>query len=265
MTAPLMEVALAGAVDGLTESLPLSGAAHRALARMLLSVEPDATRGQLTALGVWTAAAMFFRKGVLATSFEAARGVLYPTLLRETRAGRDAITVALCTVAASIIGLALRGHVAAWGGDPMLLGGGLLVSALALGSTLWAPAGDRDVPTAWGAVMVGAAEGAATLPGLSRTAVTLAALMWLGVRAPRALELCFLVWLPFGLVSLALGATHLAGPLDGALLALVGALLGALAGLYALRAAVARQLLPAFSLYLVPLAFATMAWGYARP
>ena len=88
MTAPLMEVALAGAVDGLTESLPLSGAAHRALARMLLSVEPDATRGQLTALGVWTAAAMFFRKGVLATSFEAARGVLYPTLLRETRAGR---------------------------------------------------------------------------------------------------------------------------------------------------------------------------------
>ena len=45
-------------------------------------------------------------------------------------------------------------------------------------------------------------------------------------------------------------------------------LLGLVVGLVALRVlrgALERRLLPAFSLYLVPLGVATIAWGYARP
>jgi undecaprenyl-diphosphatase len=114
--------------------------------------------------------------------------------------------------------------------------------------------------------MVGAAQGAALLPGLSRSSMTLTSLLWLGVRAPRAVELCFLIWLPAGLASLLINRAG--GPCPDkqmAALAMSTAMGAALAALYVLRAAATRRLLPAFSLYLVPLAFATMAWGYARP
>jgi undecaprenyl-diphosphatase len=112
------------------------------------------------------------------------------------------------------------------------------------------------------------AQGVAVLPGLSRPAVTIASLLWLGVGAERAFELSFLASIPAVACAIALESRHaLRGDEAPGALAL-GTLLAFLVGLVGLhlgRRVVARGKLHWFGFYLVPLAAATMAWGYARP
>ncbi len=111
---------------------------------------------------------------------------------------------------------------------------------------------------------MGAVLGAAMLPGLSRTGIALAALLWLGVRAARAFELAFLMTIPTDAVRI----FWTGGASDGvpAMLVLLVMVTGAaLLALRVLRAAIRRGLLPLFSVYLAPMVIATLTWGYARP
>jgi undecaprenyl-diphosphatase len=107
------------------------------------------------------------------------------------------------------------------------------------------------------------------LPGLSRPAITIASLLWLGVGAERAFELSMLASVPAVVGAIALDLHH-AGPSDDVTTASAAAgtalaFAAGLAGIAALRRVVVAGKLPWFSLYLVPVAAATLAWGYARP
>ncbi len=264
-----------------TEVLPLSAGGHAALATLLLGVDADARAELACATGAWLAKVIFFRTQIAATA-EGARGGLRksPRPSPPSTQGRagpgDASLVGVATVALVAVGLAVRDHMPAWGYEPTLVGASLLVTALALASTLWAPQGDREAPTPWAVLLVGAVQGVATLPGLSGPALVLASLVWLGVRRERAFELCFLLVIPGEAVLLlarSLGPAargslaSSGGAVEITRFVLVMALAAVVGGgcLQALRAAVERRLLPLFSLYLVPLAVATMAWAYARP
>ncbi len=118
------------------------------------------------------------------------------------------------------------------------------------------------------AALVGVAQGLAALPGLSRSACTIAALLWVGVSRPRAFELSFLLSLPAVAGALLLeGRKAFVGVADPANL-LVGTLVSFAFGVVALLAL--QRILAAgrfsfFAAYLVPLALACLAWGYAAP
>jgi undecaprenyl-diphosphatase len=268
MVIPLPEALLLGAVQGITEILPLSSDGHLALVQMLLGSEPSLATSMLLHLGTLAATAVALRKRATNALAEGVRGLTHPSLLKDTQGGRDAVAVLFATLPTAVVGLALRSPADAWSSSPSMVGVCLLLSALALGSTYWAPRGERDSPTAWGAVLVGVAQGAAVLPGLSRSATTLAVLLWLGLRGERAFELSFLMSLPAACGAELLYGRQAFESEGGGTALVLGTLCAFILGLGALRilrGVLARRLLPLFALYLLPLAFATVAWGYARP
>jgi undecaprenyl-diphosphatase len=268
MAIPLTEAAVLGFVQGVTEFLPISSDGHLALVQMLLGGQADLATTVFLQLGTLGATLLVLRKRAAAALTEGLRGVFRPSLLKDTQGGRDAVVVAIATLPTGIVGLALREPSEAWSSSATIVGLCFLVSALAIGSTHWAPKGEKDAPPHWGAVLVGVAQGAAVLPGLSRTATTLAVLLWLGVRGERAFELSFLMSIPAIAGAEILEARHVLHGDDGGVTLIVGTAVAFVVGLGALRVlrgVVVRRAVSVFAIYLVPLSLATLAWGYARP
>jgi undecaprenyl-diphosphatase len=242
---------------------PLSAGAHRALLDLLFAVHPLPATSLAVALGTWLAIVIAFRAAWRATLFALVRR---RSPHARSLTARDVATLAVGSVAGLLVALAVHARAAALADDPILVGVGLLVSAAARVSTQAAPAGSHKLPTLAGALVVGVVQGASLLPGLSHTALGLASLAWLGVAGEAALDACFLLLIPVGaalLFAARLQPHDVWAPSD-----LVIALVSfgtAWIAIMGLRVVVRRKLLPAFSLYLVPLGVATLAWGYARP
>jgi undecaprenyl-diphosphatase len=264
----------------MTDMLPLSGNGHAALFDLLLGPREVADPFEtyvfspcVVRMSTWIAALAFFHEEAWAALSEGLRAMRRPSNLMATKGGRDAKTIVVGSTAMLTIAWTLRDHVGPWAREPGLVGLGFLISALAVASTFWAPRGDRASPTAWGALFVGAVQGAALLPGLSRPGVALASLLWLGLRAERAFVLAFLIALPAQGVlagSCAISSIGFPGPQAAWAPAFLVVLIATTAGVAFLtlpwvRHAAVNRSLWGFSVYLVPLAVATLAWGYARP
>jgi undecaprenyl-diphosphatase len=143
-------------------------------------------------------------------------------------------------------------------------------TAVALVLAHFAGRGERDQPTARGALLLGVAQGLCVLPGLSRSGSTIAVALLLGVRPLRAFELSLLISLPALLATVGLELRPLlSAPLPGDLPSvLVGgsvALATGVLALHALRGFVVRRRLAWFAFWVGPLALATLALGIAWP
>ena len=265
MAIPMPEATLLGIVQGITEFLPISSDGHLALAQLLFGGQVDPAATVLLHLGTLSATLVVLRKAVRSAIAEGLRGLVRPSLLRETQGGRDAIVVAIATIPTAIVGLSLKNLSLGESGSPTLIGLCFLVSALAIGSTYWAPTGERSTPPHAGALLLGLAQGLAVLPGLSRSGMTIAILLWMGVTAERAFELSFLIALPPVLGAELLEVRHscLAG-LPVLYATLIAFVVG-VGALHVLRGVLVRRVVYVFAIYLVPLGLATLAWGYARP
>jgi undecaprenyl pyrophosphate phosphatase UppP len=263
MTLPFADAAGVALLETATRVWPLSEGGHAALLDLLLGVNAPPALTLAANSGALLGTILFLRSSARTALVAAARGVRRPSELRITAAGRSVQVIALGSVAMLVVTLLVRDRAVAWGREPFLVGAGLLVSAGALASTFWAPRGSRRVPTLWGALVVGVATGAAALPGLSQTGLGLVSLLWLGLSAESAFEVCFLLMIPAQVGLIALRAGELHGAFGWAWPSLFAvSTTAALLALYVLRTALVRRLLPFFSLYLVPLG---IAWGYARP
>jgi undecaprenyl-diphosphatase len=265
---PLAEGAVLGLVQGTTEFLPVSSAGHLALAQLLYGGDPEMAVTALLHVGTFVATLVFLRKRIWNAIEEGLRGLGRPALLAETPGGRDASFVAIATVPTIPVAFALKHEAGEVIGSLFLIGACFLVTAVVLIALRLAPAGIKTTPSWTGALLVGMAQGTAVLPGISRPAVTIASLLWLGVTAERAFELSLLVSLPAIAGAIALESRHaLRGDESPAAMAVgvVVAFLAGLVGLAAMRRIVIGAKLHWFSFYLVPVAIATLAWGYARP
>jgi len=264
-----VEAVVLGVVQGLAEFFPVSSDGHRALAQLLYGSEVDGAVTAHLQLGTLAATVIVLRKRIWTALEEGVRGFRRPSLWRDTPGGRDAVFVALATLPTAVILVALARPVREWRSSLVLVGLCLLGSALAAATTRLAPRGDRATPTWTGALVVGIAQGGAAFPGLSRAGLTLAALLWLGVAAERAFELSFLASLPAVLGTIVLGGARSFHPPEEEIPAVLAGMVTAFAvGLVALplvRRIVSRGKLHWFAFYLVPVAVATLAWGYARP
>ncbi|WP_394826309.1 undecaprenyl-diphosphate phosphatase [Pendulispora albinea] len=268
MHLPVALAILLGVVQGITEFLPISSDGHLALAQLLFGGEADLATTVVLHLGTFAATLLVLRKRVAAAVREGVRGLLQPSLMRETPGGRDAFVVILASIPTALVALTLKKPVEEWSSSPTIVGVCLLLSAVAVGSTHVAPRGQELVPSPLGAVLVGFAQGAAVLPGLSRSAMTIASLLWLGVRADRAFELSFLMSLPAVFGAIVLEGRHGFDSAGGGGALLLGTLVSfgvGILALLALRRVLVGGKLAYFTVYLVPLAVATVAWGYARP
>lgn len=269
MSNPFRDAALLGALQGVTEFLPISSDGHLALAELLFHVEEGGlTFNVMLHAGTLIATLIVLRKRVASALYEGLLALKQPSRFRTTAGGRDAATVLVASVPTAVIGLVARDAVEAWTASPLVMGLGFLGTSICIVSTYWVRIGKSEQPTLTGALIIGLMQGLAVMPGLSRSGGTIATALWLGVRPDRAFELSFLMSLPAVLGAILLELRHaLAQPFNfgpAALGALVALGTGVLA-LLALRRVVMRGRFALFAIWTVPLALATLAMALVWP
>jgi len=265
----VLEALVLGLIQGLTEFLPVSSDGHLALAGFLFGFqESGLTLTVLLHAGTVLATALVLRERVGRTIIAGVKGLFRPSTFVREEAGQDALFVLAASVPTGVIGLCLRDAVAQWTHSPLIVGVGFLITALVLASTAWAPSGQNEHPSVRAALIVGTMQGLAVAPGVSRSGLTIASLLFLGVQRGRAFELSMLMSLPVIVGAILLEAvSHLAemSGLGVAAMGTVVAFASGVAALLVLRRIVVGGRFHWFALWVMPLALATLAMARAWP
>lgn len=254
-----------GAIQGLTEFLPISSDGHLAIAQYFMDVEGGGLA--LTVLlhvGTLVATFAILGKDVARIVAATLSGLRTPRAFIDTTEGKEALAIVAATIPTAIVGLLLKDAVEPLSRDLRVVGVCLLVTAGLVASTKRFGAGEKETLDVPRAILLGLAQGLAVLPGLSRSGTTIAFGMAMGLRPEAAFRLSFLLSLPavLGACVLELSdpevlATFGAPALFGAVVSLV---IGVLT-LYSLRGVIQRGRFAFFALYLVPLGLAMLALG----
>jgi len=191
----LWETCLLGAIQGLTEFLPVSSSGHLVLAQHILPTRSPHAVAVDVALHVGTlgAVVLYFARDLRGLM----RGLFRPDL-GPSYARRWVGLITLATVPGLITYVVAGGWIEGTFESPGVVGGNLLVTAAVLAAVANLAPGERtdgDMRV-WDALIIGAVQGAALLPGISRSGVTIAAGLLVGLRADVAARFSFLMAIP---------------------------------------------------------------------
>lgn len=249
-------VAALGALQGLTEFLPVSSSGHVAMGAAFFGMrENPLALTVLLHLGTLLATILFLRQDLAGLLSEFMYSVRHPSRLRSTAEGRTVTTIVVATVITAVVGLALRHTAEDFTENLHLVGLGFLVSAAFLLASGVA-SGRRDEIAWWMAIAVGLAQGLSVLPGVSRSGVTIATAMLLGARGSEAFRFSFLISIPaiVGAASFEAVATEQLGSLGSSVwIGGATALVTGYVALVILRRIIFVGRMWMFALYLVPL------------
>jgi undecaprenyl-diphosphatase len=259
---------LLGAIQGLTEFLPVSSSAHLILARAFFGWEmpPEFGLAFDVALHVGTLAAilLFFRAEILAM-LRSLPGILAPDPDAPARLAR---MIVIGTVPVVIVGLLFADFVEEVLRTPAVAAGALAVGAMLMlvAERLGPRTKAEDAIGPFDAVLIGCAQAAALIPGMSRSGGTIAMGMFLGIRRDAAARFTFLLAIPAMLAAAAKEGMELVSmPLpagSGSLLA-TGVIVSAVTGYVTIKYFVrflAGHRLDVFAGYRLVLAAATLVW-----
>lgn len=185
----MLTAAVWGLIQGLTEFLPVSSSGHLVLVPALLGFdEPGLPASVMLHLGTLLAVLAYYRSDLLR--------LLH--LRTDPEARRILMLLAVGTVPAAVIGLALHGPIEVVFSEPWLAAVALMVTGVILLFTLLVGRGMRRLAEGrWtDGVVVGFAQAFALLPGISRSGMTIAAGMSQGFQRREAARYAFLLSIP---------------------------------------------------------------------
>lgn len=166
-------------LQGLTEFLPVSSSGHLVLAQRFFHLEdPDQNLAVVIALHVGSLAAIliYYRRDFLR---------LFTDRRRETG------YLLLGSIPAGIAGFTLLGAVAEFLTSPEVVCVALMVNGAFLWTAELAAKEPREFRSWWKALIVGAAQVAGLVPGISRSGSTIGTALLLRVRPPEAVRFSF--------------------------------------------------------------------------
>ena len=183
-----LEALLLGVVQGVTEFLPVSSSGHLVMFSTLLGLESEGGLFFEVAVHVATllAIVIFYRSKIL----ELVTGVFR----RDAMAVRYVGMLMLATLPAVVAALTSRTILEQVLSSPAVAAGGFLITAAVLWTTRTTlPRADRTELSWTTALLIGLAQAAAILPGVSRSGATVATALALGVAPGVAAEFSFLL------------------------------------------------------------------------
>ena len=194
----MLNAILWGAIQGLTEFLPISSSGHLVLVPALLGRDgPDLATSAMLHLGTLVAVLVYFRKDLA-------------EMARFDRAGRRMITIIVIgTVPAVVLGLAFESRLDELTERPSAVAVMMIVTGLILVGTMLLRPGERTTEdlTPTDAGLIGLAQSFALIPGVSRSGMTISAGLARGMRRVEAARFAFLLGIPViagaGLLSVA--------------------------------------------------------------
>ena len=250
---------LLGLVQGLTEFLPVSSDGHLAVIGHVAGVHTPGVFVEV-ALHVATLGSILVVYG--RRFWDLALGVLR----RDPEALRYAGLLIIGMIPAGIVGIFLEDLIARAFDSLWAAGIGFLVTAAALLSTRKRGPEGAARPTPGGALVIGLAQALAPLPGVSRSGMTIASGLWVGLGAVAAADFSFLMAIPLIAGAGLLEARHASADLAqiGVLPLIVGAVVAFLSGVFAIRFLVVmlrRGRFYVFAPYVVAIALFTLAYA----
>lgn len=180
-----------GAVQGLTEFLPVSSSGHLVLAENLLRFKEAGLAGVVILhLGTLLALIVFFARRIWKIIRDLFRE-------REERLAslRLIIYIVIGSIPAAVVGLLARKPLEMIFDQPLYVSFFLIGTGVLLLLTRWSKERERPFGVS-DALIIGIAQAAAILPGLSRSGLTIATAMLLGIALVEAFEFSFLLSLP---------------------------------------------------------------------
>lgn len=194
-----LEALLLGLLQGATEFLPVSSSGHLVLAQALMKVLGTGVGFEvLVHLATLGAIVICLRRdvaGLIKGLLHVVRILPRPAMGGARRQERTALSVIVGTVPAAAAGLVFGPTVEKAFSRPEWTGGFLLATGVVLVATRFAGEAGREIGPGVG-FLVGIAQAGALLPGISRSGVTIAAAIFLGVPRDEAVKFSFLLALP---------------------------------------------------------------------
>lgn len=201
----LLSAILLGLVQGLTEFLPVSSSGHLVLAQHFLGYEgSNLAFDVLVHLATLLAVILYFQKDIVH---------IFKSFLPETPypdGRRWLAMIAVGTVPTAIIGIAFEKQIETLFASPRIVASMLWVTALILFLSdrvkVKAESNGTRI-TIFRALIVGAAQGLAIIPGISRSGSTISVAIFSGLDPNQAARFSFLLSIPavFGATLLEIG------------------------------------------------------------
>jgi undecaprenyl-diphosphatase len=162
------------------------------LAGSLFGTLPEENLPTIIALHVATAGAalLFYRREIA--------GLVRGIVSREKGALRLLLLIVGATAATAVIGLTFRGVLEGLFSSSRTVAASLFVTgAVLLATSRRRPGGEAMEEMAWWkALLIGIVQGIAIVPGLSRSGITIAAALFLGLRREEAVKFSFFLLIP---------------------------------------------------------------------
>ena len=190
-----LKIILLGFLQGLTEFLPVSSSGHLVLAQIFCGIDnASAAYDIVLHIATMLATLLFFCFDIYYLASEWLRGFISDTA--KTKEGWPVgWAVIFATFVTGILGIALKPVVEIVMQNSLFVGLGLLLTGVLLITSHFIEAGSGRVRPADG-LFVGAAQGIAVFPGVSRSGMTILAGCVLGLSKEDAFRLSFLVSIP---------------------------------------------------------------------
>lgn len=240
----MLDAMLWGLVQGLTEFLPISSSGHLVLVPAFLGVEPpDLATSALLHLGTLAAVLLYYRKDLLKLVH----------FRRDPEARHVVIVLVVGTIPATV-GIVLERQLALFQESVTAVAVALLVTGVVLvvSGFIVRKARTLEQASIIDSLLVGVAQAAALLPGISRSGMTITAALGRGLSAEQAARFSFLLAVPAIAGGGIIETVQLAGdggiPAEVWLGVLVAAVSGYLAIAFLIRTLVRIGLRP-FALY----------------
>ncbi|MBD3297353.1 MAG: undecaprenyl-diphosphatase UppP [candidate division Zixibacteria bacterium] len=229
----ILEAILLGAIQGLTEFLPISSSGHLVLAQRLLALEPGDLSFEVAVHGGTLLAVVVYFRSRVRSMIGSIFGVTKDRAQRLNDI-RLVIYIVVGTIPAVVLGLAFKDHVEQLFASPIAAAIALIVTGLWLLLMRLVKSSHREL-TKGRALIIGLAQAAAIVPGISRSGATIATGSMLGVPAARAAEFSFLLSVPaiFGANLLAVPEAMTFGRFG--MMHVIGAVVAAIVGYISIR------------------------------
>ncbi|MDR1376921.1 MAG: undecaprenyl-diphosphate phosphatase [Synergistaceae bacterium] len=193
---PTWQMLILGAVQGVTEFLPISSSGHLALLQTFFELPTGSLLALDLVLHCATALTVlcFFRHEAVLILTQWFRG-LFSKKNRDTEGWRYGWLILAGTAVTAVVALPLKGLVEEAMSSYFAVGTGLLVTAGLLCLIPLVPERQKELSLKM-ALMIGLAQGLAVFPGVSRSGSTLAVALFAGLESREAFRLSFLMSIP---------------------------------------------------------------------
>jgi len=209
----VLEALCLGALQGITEFLPISSSGHLVLAQHLLGFQESQLFFDIAVhVGTLMAVFLVFRGDLVLLLKDCYRAIGQAFSSQATPVSNGlhggvkmALTILVGSIPTAIIGLLLRDVFNRFFVSPAIVALGLWTTGFLLIWSRWSKShrNHLETPGLFDALLIGLVQGAAITPGLSRSGVTITTGMLLGLQPDLAFRFSFLLSIPAILGALA--------------------------------------------------------------